>query len=70
MGLNGSYVYGLHPYYTTDPYQLTLLTKAVRMPMSPSLGGQQWKHYSRNWDSDYSLSGTHGVGVLTHAIKV
>ena len=57
-----------HPYYSSDPYQPTVTQGGEDAAVTFYWGDNNGSTTAGNWDHNYAVSGTHGVGVVSHPI--
>ena len=58
-----------HPYYSTDPYEPTVTQGGEDAAVTFYWGDNNGSTTPGNWDNSQAISGTHGVGVVTHALS-
>ena len=68
-GLMGTMFSAAHPYYSTDPYQPTVTQGGENAAVTFYWGDNNGSQTPGNWDNSQAISGTHGVGVVSHALS-
>jgi len=67
-GLMNTMFSAAHPYYSSDPYQPTVTQGGEDAAVTFYWGDNNGSTTPGNWDNNYALSGTHGIGVLSHPL--
>ena len=67
-GLISTMFTAAHPYYSEDPYQPTVNQGGENAAVTFYWGDNNGSTTPGNWDSNQEISGTHGVGVVSHAL--
>ena len=67
-GLMGTMFSAAHPYYSSDPYQPTITQGGEDAAVTFYWGDNNGSTTPGNWDNTHALSGTHGIGVLSHPL--
>ncbi len=57
-----------HPYYSTDPYEPTVTQGGEDAAVTFYWGDNNGSTTPGNWDNTQAITGTHGVGVVSHAL--
>ena len=67
-GLISTMFTAAHPYYSADPYQPTINLGGENAAVTFYWGDNNGSTTPGNWDNSQAISGTHGVGVVSHAL--
>ncbi|NDH16654.1 MAG: hypothetical protein EBY48_06190, partial [Opitutae bacterium] len=67
-GLISTMFTAAHPYYSEDPYQPTVNQGGENATVTFYWGDNNGSTTPGNWDNSQAISGTHGVGVVSHAL--
>ena len=57
-----------HPYYTEDPFEPTVTQGGEDASVTFYWGDNNGSETPGNWDNSQAISGTHGVGVVSHPL--
>jgi hypothetical protein len=57
-----------HPYYSSDPYQPTVTQGGENAAVTFYWGDNNASTNAGSWDHNYSVTGTHGVGVVSNPV--
>ena len=67
-GLISTMFTAAHPYYSVDPYQPMIDQGGEDAAVTFYWGDNNGSTTPGNWDNSQAISGTHGVGVVSHAL--
>ena len=67
-GLMNTMFTASHPYFSVDPFEPTVTQGGENASVTFYWGDNNGSNNIANWDNNTTLSGTHGVGVVTKAL--
>ena len=67
-GLMSTMFTASHPYFSTDPYQPTITQGGEDATVTFYWGETNGSNVASNWTNSQQVSGTHGVGVVSHRL--
>ena len=67
-GLMNTMFTAAHPYYTEDPFEPTVTQGGEDASVTFYWGDNNGSETPGNWDNSQAISGTHGVGVVSHPL--
>ena len=68
-GLMNTMFSAAHPYHGSDPYQPTVSQGGEDAAITFYWGDNNGSTTAGNWDTPVAISGTHGIGVVSHALS-
>ena len=67
-GLMNTMFTASHPYFSNDPYQPTITQGGENATVTFYWGDNNGSNVASNWDHNQQLSGTHGIGTVSHSL--